>query len=189
MKLTGRTGPWTIGVLDVQTDDSSAAPGDNLFVGRVKHDVFEESEVGAIFTNGDPSGTGHSALAGFDFNFRRSDYQGDQVLTASTWFQTTHSNRSGDPNAFGARIGYPNDRIRWMLGFAHIGEGYDPKPRLRVASRDPRALRRLAVPVATRRTDPHDRQRCLRDARDEHREPPRDLRPEPQHPRDRVRVG
>ncbi|MFM1851289.1 MAG: hypothetical protein RIS54_973 [Verrucomicrobiota bacterium] len=34
-KITGRAGPWTLGLLDVQTDDSRSAPSGNLFVGRI----------------------------------------------------------------------------------------------------------------------------------------------------------
>jgi tetratricopeptide (TPR) repeat protein len=58
---------FNIGLLDVQTmhtdiqnedGESYHLEGQNLLAARVSRDIFEQSYVGAMFTNGNPAGTG-----------------------------------------------------------------------------------------------------------------------------------
>ena len=60
VKLTGTMGRTDVGVLSVRTGDLgegniTLADDENFFVGRVKRNLFEQSYVGAIFTNGNPA--------------------------------------------------------------------------------------------------------------------------------------
>ncbi len=77
-KLTGKVGRTTVGVLYANDeapgagdDVSAAAAGQaaDVFVGRVRYDLYAESHIGAIVTSRDFLGS-HSRLAGVDSNFR-----------------------------------------------------------------------------------------------------------------------
>ena len=77
-KLTGKVGRTTVGVL--YANDQAPGTSDNataaavgqaadVFVGRVRYDLYAESHIGAIVTNRDFL-DGHSRVAGIDSNFR-----------------------------------------------------------------------------------------------------------------------
>ena len=77
-KLTGKVGRTTVGVLYANdqapgtSDDATAAAigqAADVFVGRVRYDLYAESHIGAIVTNRDFLDS-HSRLAGIDSNFR-----------------------------------------------------------------------------------------------------------------------
>jgi hypothetical protein len=55
-KIVGRQSDYNIGVLDVETRDlpDASLRRQNLFAARVSRNVFEQSWVGAIVTNGNP---------------------------------------------------------------------------------------------------------------------------------------
>ena len=55
VKLTGTVGRTDIGVLDVRTRDLSIVDEKNFFVGRVKRNLFRQSYIGGIFTDGNPA--------------------------------------------------------------------------------------------------------------------------------------
>src|SRR5574337_80627 len=49
-KLTGKIGRTDVGMLDVRTRETNFVPAKNLFVGRLKQNIFRQSYVGAIWT-------------------------------------------------------------------------------------------------------------------------------------------
>jgi hypothetical protein len=126
LKVTGREGGINFGLLDVHMKDDETLGEKNLLAGRVALNVLEESTVGAIFTAGDPVAPGSSWLAGGDFNYRNSRFAGDKTVTGSAWYlQSDSSGAEGARNAFGARVGYPNDRVSWEMGFTQIDDQFD----------------------------------------------------------------
>jgi len=54
-KLTRQTEGYSLGLLDVQTGDEGDLDSENLFVGRVSKNVLEQSNVGLLWTHGDPA--------------------------------------------------------------------------------------------------------------------------------------
>ena len=52
-RLTGKVGPFSLGILNIQTADEPLAlsPPTNFTVLRVKRDVLRRSSIGAMFTN------------------------------------------------------------------------------------------------------------------------------------------
>lgn len=126
-KLTGRAGPWTLGLLDVQTDDTPAVAGRNLFVGRVSREVLEESSLGLIATHGDPSGFGDAMLAGADFNYNNTHIAGDKTLRVRTGIQASSTDRAGgDGTATTIKIDYPNEPLTILANLRRIDERFDP---------------------------------------------------------------
>lgn len=126
VKLTGRVDRWNIGLLDVQMDDVEQLDQQNLFVGRVSANVLDESNIGAMFTHGDPQSTGENYVAGLDFNYRNSTFNGDKVVESNLWYQQSEStDASGEQNAMGFKLRYPNDRINWSMGFTRIDDQFN----------------------------------------------------------------
>ena len=123
-KVTGRYGPWNIGVLDAQLNGDS----DNLFVGRISRNVLNESRVGVIVTNGDPDTTNGNTLFGADFQFRDGDFRGtDRVLESNWWFQNSFTGgEDGAEAAWGAEVRYPNDRHNWLVRYKELQGDFRP---------------------------------------------------------------
>ena len=56
VKLTGSIEDVSVGILDTQMDDEVSPAGRNYFAGRALFNVFEQSSIGVIATNGNPLG-------------------------------------------------------------------------------------------------------------------------------------
>ncbi|MBA2306309.1 MAG: carbohydrate binding family 9 domain-containing protein [Acidobacteria bacterium] len=86
-KVTGRTGGFDVGVLNVQTDsylapgstDANEVPGSNYTVFRGKRNVLARSNVGMFLSNRQSSNGDYNRVVGADANFtvfRNTDIQG-----------------------------------------------------------------------------------------------------------------
>ena len=62
-RLTGKSGPFTIGALNILTDDAPevGALSTNFTVLRVKRDILRRSRIGGIFTGRSVSTTGNGS--------------------------------------------------------------------------------------------------------------------------------
>src|SRR4030067_2455648 len=63
VKLYGKIGSTNISALDIQTGDYPGLPGTNMFAARLTQNIFSESKVGWIFTNGSPAGAADTPAA------------------------------------------------------------------------------------------------------------------------------
>ncbi len=127
-KLTGRAGPWTIGLLDVQIDEHAGVDSQNLFVSRVTRGVGDESTVGMIVTHGDPRSNGDNTLVGVDYNFVNSQFLGkSKQLIVRAALQATDSDFVADQGtAATLRISYPNEPYEFFGTYQRISENFDP---------------------------------------------------------------
>jgi Domain of unknown function (DUF5916)/Carbohydrate family 9 binding domain-like len=69
-RLTGRMGPYTVGVLNIQQRADQGAPDGNFTALRLRRDVLSTSDVGVMFLNKETDGPAYNRAAGFDANFR-----------------------------------------------------------------------------------------------------------------------
>jgi hypothetical protein len=133
-KLTGRFDDLNVGILDVVMQDDDELGQKNFFVARPSLNVLDESSIGAIVTSGDPDSDGDNTLAGADFNYRTSSFDGDKVVEGNLWLQYSDTTDAGDDTSWGFKLRYPNDRIRWDVGYTRIGDefeaalGFVPRP-------------------------------------------------------------
>ncbi len=135
-KIIGRQSHFNIGVLDVQTrgtdilnEDGSRyhLDGQNLMAARVSRDVFEQSYVGAIFTRGNPSGTGSNTLIGADARFATSKFRRDKNFSLDLFLMRTDDQTTGTSDyAGGFWLDYPNDRWDIRLQGKQIGSNFRP---------------------------------------------------------------
>lgn len=127
MKLTGRTGPLSVGLLGVHTDGHNGTDAKTLLVGRTSVQVFEESSAGLIFTHGDPRRNGDNQLAGVDFNFANTRLPGNKTITVRTALQGTDSDHvGGRGTAATLSVRYPNEPFETTLFYSRVSEDYDP---------------------------------------------------------------
>jgi hypothetical protein len=129
-KVTGRVGRFNIGALSVRQDGIAdfSVPVDNATVARAAANLLEESSVGMILTEGNPSSNVDNSLTGVDFLYRNSRLAGGKLVEVNAWLQESDSEgRTGDQNAYGFRLGLPNNSgWRGGLRFTKLGEDFDP---------------------------------------------------------------
>ena len=127
LKGVGRAGPWGVGVLDVQTRETAAAPATNLSAGRATYDVNANLRVGAIGTNGNPDGRTSNSLAGMDAVWQTSSFRGDKNLAFAAWATRSFGEVGpGDPNGWGIKAQYPNDLWDIEGAVKSFGDALDP---------------------------------------------------------------
>jgi hypothetical protein len=126
-KLTGRAGKFSVGVLDVQQASYEDIDSQNLGVARITYDIFDESYVGLIGTNGDPLSDDDNGVVGIDLRLRNSRLPGERVIALDAWALRSFSRGVNDGEAsFGARLDYPNDRINFKLEHISLEKNYRP---------------------------------------------------------------
>ena len=127
-RLTGRTGRYNVGFMDIQQDRNAGREGENLAVARISANVLEESNVGFLLTHGDAESKRENLVAGTDFNYRSSELIPNRFISANLWVQQSFTGGEyGDQStAFGGTLSYPNDIVNWKLRFKDIQQGFDP---------------------------------------------------------------
>ncbi|MBI3401201.1 MAG: carbohydrate binding family 9 domain-containing protein [Acidobacteria bacterium] len=127
-KIVGRQSDYNIGVLDVQTRRVPEAPLDpeNLFAARLSRNLFQQSSIGAIVTNGNPEGSGRNNLIGADARFATSTFHENKNASLALFVQRTDDHASGVDYAGGFLVTYPNDRWDLWLDWKQIGERFQP---------------------------------------------------------------
>ena len=127
-KIAGRQSDYNIGVLDVETrglPEASLRP-QNLFAARVSRNLFEQSWVGAIVTNGNPDGSGDNNLLGADARLATSTLRRDKNVSLDLFVQRTDDQVRGLDYAGGFGLSYPNDRWDLSLNWKQIGDRFQP---------------------------------------------------------------
>jgi hypothetical protein len=124
-KLYGRVGGTNLSVLDAQTGNSGELPGRNFLAARMTQDIFSESKVGWIFTNGSPSGQ-RNTLAGVDFQYASSKFLKNKNIMLAAWAAYDWNEEEGRHHGFGFRANYPNDLWNIQSTYAWYGEALDP---------------------------------------------------------------
>ena len=126
-RLTGKAGPYSIGLLDVQTEEgpvSGTAPT-NFSVARVKRDVLRRSAVGALFTGRSVSveGTGTNQVFGVDGVF--SFY--DNLNINSYLAKSETSGLNGDDLSYQTQLDYTGDRWGIKLERLMVDTNFNPE--------------------------------------------------------------
>ncbi len=125
-KLYGKVGDMNLAVLDVQTGKDGNVSGHNLFAARVTRNIFSQSRVGLILTNGSPTG-GRNTLAGMDLRLSSSTFLGNKNIMASAWaVYNWNETTGGGHQGFGFRADYPNDLWDIQTTYAYYGKALDP---------------------------------------------------------------
>jgi hypothetical protein len=128
IKVTGRLGRWEYGVLNIVQSEYADLGAANLFVGRVAANVLEESSLGAIMTNGNPTGEEDNTLLGVDFRYLNTRLAGGKTVEGALWYQQTDTTGlDGNDSAMGVRLSAPNTE-GWSgeVNYRRIEENFNP---------------------------------------------------------------
>ena len=126
-RLTGRVGAFSLGVLNIQTDDApeAGAVATNFSVVRLKRDLLRRSSIGAIFTRRSIStrGPGSNETYGVDGTF--AFYEN---LSMNTYWATTRTPGLRDDDvSYRAQLDYAGDRYGVQLEQLVVGENFNPE--------------------------------------------------------------
>ena len=123
-RFTGRAGPYTIGLLNMQTGTEFGIEGSNFGVYRVKRNVLERSSIGAMFTNRQSSLDGdYNRVFGADANFVFADHLNVQGFVAKTESPTLPED---DWSAF-ARILWDSDFLLAGAEYLLVQRNFNPE--------------------------------------------------------------
>ena len=126
-RLTGKAGDFTIGALNIQTDDalSGVAASTNFTVMRIKRDILRRSRIGGIFTGRSAStkGPGGNQVYGLDAAF--SFY--DNVNFTGYYTKSQTSGLVGDDESYQAAFTYNGDLYAFQLDHLLVGDNFNPE--------------------------------------------------------------
>ncbi len=129
VKLTGRVGDWNVGSLLVQQGEQGTLDAQDVFVGRVSKNVFAESNIGMIYTQGDPTNGTDNSVAGMDFRYQNTRFSATHTLSGNAWYQQSDTaGRSGDDKAFGVGANFETQQNGFggFAGYEYFGEDFNP---------------------------------------------------------------
>ena len=126
-RLTGKTGPFTVGALNIQTDDiaTSGIAGTNFTALRLKRDILRRSSIGGIFTNRSVSLEGDGSNQAFGVDGVFSFY--DNLNFNGYWARTETPGLDSENESYQAAVTYNGDL--YALGIDHllVGENFNPE--------------------------------------------------------------
>jgi len=127
-KLTGRQGPYSIGLLAMRTRETDFTDAKNFFVARVKRDFFKQSYVGAIYTDGNPEKPTSSRTFGGDVRLFTSKFLGEDRNFGIDGFylKTVNKGLSDRDSSYGLAFNCPNDLWSASASWKRIGENFQP---------------------------------------------------------------
>ncbi|HMG36132.1 MAG TPA: DUF5916 domain-containing protein [Blastocatellia bacterium] len=128
VKLTGKQGPYTIGVVAIRTRETDFIEAKNFFVARIKRDFLKQSYFGAIYTEGNPEGTSSSRTFGGDVRLFTSKFLGkDQNFGVDAFaLKTQNTGLDGKDYAYGLGFNCPSDLWTASASWKRIGENFRP---------------------------------------------------------------
>jgi hypothetical protein len=125
-RVTGRVGRYSLGVLNIQTDDvSPSGLATNFSVLRLKRDILRRSSVGLLLTGRsvDLRGGGANLTYGLDGTFGFFDN-----LTVNTyWARTRTDGVSDDETSYRAQVNYNGDRYGVQTEHLRVGDNFNPE--------------------------------------------------------------
>ena len=162
VRMSGRTGPYTLGVLSMQTkevnDDAQTGlneglASNNYTVARLKRDVFANSDIGAIFVNRQATeANDYNRGWGIDGNFRFFQNLTINGYLAQTKTGGVECKDSCNDRAEKLGVNWRDNRLRIQAIYSNIREDFHPEVGIKgvPAGRDSARGLRSTVEVHTR---------------------------------------
>ena len=126
-RLTGKAGRFTIGALNILTDDAPEvdALSTNFTVLRVKRDILRRSRIGGIFTGRSVSTTRNGSNAAYGLDAAFSFY--DNVNFYGYYARTQTPDLEGDDSSYQTAFNYTGDRYGLQLEHLLVGDDFNPE--------------------------------------------------------------
>ena len=126
-RLTGKVGKFSIGAVNMQTDDALGANalGTNFTVLRVKRDILRRSRIGGIFTGRSVSTAGPGSNEAYGLDALFSFY--DNVNFNGYYARTRTPGLMGDDTSYQGKFSYTGDRYGFELDHLLVGDNFNPE--------------------------------------------------------------
>ncbi|MEQ1898682.1 MAG: DUF5916 domain-containing protein [Vicinamibacterales bacterium] len=123
-RLTGKAGAYTIGVVDIQTEQTPAIgePSTNFGVLRLRRDILKKSYVGVMATRRTPSVGRDNLTVGVDTNIGLGLHAINAYLA-----KTSTPGRSGEDFSYMAAYDFPGDRYGASGQRLVVGKNFNPE--------------------------------------------------------------
>lgn len=127
-RLTGRVGDWSLGLLDVETDEVSggstaaATPSARWSVLRARRNLGRRSAMGVMLTEKDAEGAGTERSFGFDTNLELTQKLGIDLFGAAT----DRPGADGQEWAAGVKAQWFGALWDWRVEMQEIGDAFEP---------------------------------------------------------------
>ena len=121
-RVTGKVGRYTVGLIDILTDENSNVPKSHFSVVRLSRDIFQRSKIGFMFTNRADFGKAHNRAYGVDANVWLSS-----VLEFQSFFAQTHTTGTGNTDrAWKIGLDFTKAHWGWFASYVLIDKNFDP---------------------------------------------------------------
>ena len=126
-RLTGRLGAFSLGVLDIRSDDEpvSGALATNFTVARLRRDILRRSTVGLLFTNRSVAETGVGSTQTYGVDGTLAFFTNLSINTY--WARTQTSGLAGGEVSYRGELDYNGDRYGVQLEHLLIGDDFNPE--------------------------------------------------------------
>ncbi len=135
-KITGQSGHWNIGFMDVVDDRSDGKQ--NFAIARITHNFGSQSVLGLIGTSGNAMSDDHNYVMGADIKLATSTFQENKNLSLLLYgLKSNTQNIDNNDFSFGGEVNYPNDFLSFRAGYNQIeknftaGIGFVPRKDIR----------------------------------------------------------
>lgn len=127
-RISGRQGRFNIGTLAIRQDAYGNVAASDLLITRLSANVLEDSQVGVIFTDGDPTSNLDNSVMGADFQYVNNEFMGDRILQGDLFYQQSDTpGLVGDDASYGFGIRLPEgEGLRTRVGYKVVEENFNP---------------------------------------------------------------
>lgn len=127
-RISGRVGRFNIGALAIKQDETTTVDASELLIARVSANVLDDSRIGFIFTDGDPTSDLDNSVAGVDFQYINNQLSNGRRLQGNVFFQQSDTpGLNGDDASYGFGLAYPSsDGFRTRFGYKVVEDNFNP---------------------------------------------------------------
>jgi len=126
-RLSGRLGPYSLGILQIRTDDFAPAEAlaTDFSVLRVKRDILERSNVGVILTRRAPqlNGGGENLVYGLDTDLNLAQ----DLRVNAFWARSDTPGLGSADQAYRTRFNFASDRYGLQLERMVVEDDFNPE--------------------------------------------------------------
>ena len=127
-RVSGRVGRFNIGTLAIRQGESENVAAADMLVTRISANVLEDSRVGFIYTNGDPTSNVDNSVMGADFMYVNNNLGAGRRLQSNVFFQQSDTpGLVGDDASYGFGLALPaSEGLRTRVGYKVVEDNFNP---------------------------------------------------------------
>lgn len=127
-RISGRQGRFNIGTLAIRQDAANGVAAADLLITRLSANVLADSQVGFIYTDGDPTSNLDNSVMGMDFQYVNNNFMENRILQGDVFYQQSDTpGLVGDDASWGFGLRLPqSEGFRTRVGYKVVEENFNP---------------------------------------------------------------